>query len=664
MKLLVTIHTEDQVKEINLQIEKDKASYFDIYQQLVTKEVAIETKENPIVAVKSKDILRDWEETIENSNEAVQFYTFSHELGKQVFWHSSAHLLAQAVLQVIPEAKPTIGPPIEEGFYYDFYMGNYSVTDKDIKQINTRLKRIQKGKILSERTWIPRKEAIEYYEKLQNKFKIEIIKEDIPEDPISFYKHKTALGEFLDLCRGPHMRPGLKVGAIRALNSSSAFWRGNQERESLQRIYGISFPTKQQLDEYFHYLEEAKARDHRRLGIELDLFFMHEWGPGTGFFTPKGAKIYNLISQYLQELYEKNGYFFVRTPQIFKSELWKCSGHYQKYKDNMFWVDQEKSGWTEELGVKPMNCPGHALIFKRRIPSYQELPLRYAEYGFLHRNEASGTLHGLLRLIGFVQDDAHIFCREDQLGEELQRLIELVKEIYKTFGLDDYEAVISTKPEQYIGSDEIWEKAETILFEVTQEVGMNVKENPGDGAFYGPKIDFIFRDSLKRKWQLGTIQLDFNLGPNFELKYMAKDGSFATPVVIHRAILGSIDRFLGVYIEHTKGAFPLWLSPTQVEIIPVKTDSQKITEKCEKIRGELLKYKIRAETDFSDNTLQKKIRRAQVQKIPYMLVIGQKEVETNTISVRKRDETVRHGMTLDELLEEILTRIETKDPGL
>ncbi len=661
MTLKIRILSEEKEDSIEFKLSEDKTIY-QLYEEIIKQHPNIETKEDPIVVAGNEERLLDWEDKIGKSKKII-FYRFTHPKGKEVFWHSSAHLLAQAVISVIPEAKPTIGPPIEEGFYYDFYMGNHTVHEDDIKKINQKLKKIQNQKIKAERIWLTREEAIKYYEEKQNKFKIELINE-FEGEKLSFYKHITPLGEFLDLCRGPHLRPNLKIGAIKAINSSSAFWRADKNRETLQRIYGISFPTKQQLNEYFELLEEAKARDHRKLGVELDLFFMHELGPGTGFFAPKGAKIFDTIARWLYDLLEEEGYQWVRTPIIYKAELWKKSGHYDKYKQNMFWIDQEKSGWNEELGVKPMNCPGHALIFKRKIPSYQEMPIRYAEFGFVNRNEASGTLHGLMRLIGFVQDDAHIFCREDQLEDEIKRLIHLFNKVYSTFGLENYHVVISTKPEVYIGSDEIWEKAENILFSVTREIGLNVKENPGDGAFYGPKIDFIFQDSLKRKWQLGTIQVDFNLGPRFDLKYMARDGGFETPVVIHRAILGSIDRFLGVYTEHIKGAFPVWLSPTQVVIIPVKTDSEEITKRCKEINQSLKKLKIRSEIDFSDNTLQKKIRRAQMQKIPYMLVIGQKELEQNTLSVRKRDETVRYGIKLEEFIEEITNRIKTKDPSL
>ena len=538
--------------------------------------------------------------------------------------HSSAHVLAEAVIKLFPDAKLTIGPPIEDGFYYDFDVKN-AFTPKDLKKIEQEMRRIiNQNTDFIERA-VTRDEAMLSVK--DNPFKIEIL-ESIPENAkITLCSHSD--GNFEDLCRGGHVDKTGDIKALKLMSTSGAYWRGDENNPMLQRIYGTAWESKESLENYLHRRQEAIKRDHRKLGRDLDLFFFDDLSPASPYFLPKGTIILNELYKYVRELYEKYDYKEVVTPQIFDTELWKLSGHYSNYSENMYFINQDE----KEHGVKPMNCPAAAMLYKSKSHSYRDLPLRLADFGRLHRYERSGVTHGLTRVRTFTQDDAHIFCTIDQIGIEIKSFLDMLSESYKTFGFKEFRLALSTRPEKKVGDDKIWDNAESILKEVLDKFSSDFTIEDGEGAFYGPKIDIFVPDAIGREWQLGTVQLDFSLPDKFDLEYTAQDGTRTNCVVIHRAMLGSMERFLGVLIEHLSADFPLWLTPVQSIIIPI---TDKHNEYCNSINLKLKDAGVRSEVDESNERMNAKIRQAQLKKIPYMIIIGDKELETQTISVRSR----------------------------
>ena len=563
--------------------------------------------------------------------------------------HSAAHIMAEAVVQLFPDAKPTIGPSIDPvGFYYDFYI-SHTFTQEDLEKIEEKMKEIIKANTAFRREEIPKEDAIKYYKKVGNKFKIELL-EEMEDQIVSFYSHDN--GKFKDLCRGPHIPSTGKVKAVKLLNVASAFWRGDAKRESLQRIYGIAFFSKKQLNKHLNMLAEAKKRDHRILGPQLDLFdTAGELGPGMPLYYPKGAILWDIIEQFWRKEHKKAGYKIVRTPHLFKEEVWKISGHVEYFIEHMF----PARGGDEKYFVKPMNCPGHMMIYNRKAYSYRELPERLAEFGTVYRYELSGVLHGFLRLRGFTQDDSHIFMLPSQLESEIISILKMVEHFYSTFGFDSWNYYLSTKPDKAIGSDEVWEHAISALKGALEKLGKPYKVKEKEGAFYGPKIDVEVRDALGRAWQCATIQVDFNLPERFDLYYIGEDGKKHRPVVVHRVILGAIDRFIAILIEHYGGKLPVWLSPVQAIVIPI---TERNYDYAIKVKEELQKEGIRAEADLSNERMEYKIRQAQLQKIPYMLTVGDKEVQAETIAVRTRDGKVEFGVKLDELIAQVKKQIE------
>lgn len=564
--------------------------------------------------------------------------------GLDVLRHSSAHLMAQAVQSLFPGTQVTIGPTIEDGFYYDFKRER-SFTPEELKQIEKRMEELAKSNFKISREEMPKAQAIEFFRKLGEEYKVAIL-EGIPDEVVSLYRQ----GDWVDLCRGPHVPSTGKLRAFKLTGVAGAYWRGNENNEMLQRIYGTAWPTKEALREHLRLLEEAKKRDHRRLGRELDLFSFHPIAPASPFFHPKGAIVYNELVGYVRHLYLRYGYQEVITPQIFDVDLWHRSGHYDHFRESMYFTRIEE----KEFGVKPMNCPGHTFIYGAKKRSYRDLPLRLADFGRLHRYEKSGVTAGLTRVRSFSQDDAHIFCAPDQIESEMKDLLRMLREVYQTFQFSDLQVKLSTRPEQFMGSPEVWERAEHALAEALKKGGIDYQINPGDGAFYGPKIDFEVRDALRRGWQVATIQLDFSMPERFDLTYVAPSGAEERPVMIHRAILGSIERFMGILIEHCAGAFPLWLAPVQVSILTV-TDQHKI------YAGELLERLRsagwRAELDGRNEKLGYKIREAQLAKIPYALVIGDKEVESRTLSPRRRGGETLEPMSLEDFIERLSSEV-------
>lgn len=543
--------------------------------------------------------------------------------GLDILRHSTAHLMAQAVQDLFPGTQVTIGPTIEDGFYYDFKRDR-SFTPEEIEKIEACMRELAALNLKVAREEIARESAIELFRRMGEEYKVEILG-DIPEETVSLYRQ----GDWVDLCRGPHVPSTGAIRAFKLTGVAGAYWRGDEKNEMLQRIYGTSWPTEEALREHLRLLEEAKKRDHRRLGRELDLFSFHPLAPASPFFHPKGAFVYNELVSYMRRLYLRYGYQEVITPQIFDVELWRRSGHYDHFKENMYFTRIEE----REFGVKPMNCPGHTFIYASKKRSYRDLPLRYADFGRLHRFEKSGVTAGLTRVRSFSQDDAHIFCAPDQIEGEMAALLKMLREVYQTFQFTEMQVKLSTRPDHFIGSLEVWGRAEDSLAQSLKKEGIAYQVNPGDGAFYGPKIDFIVLDALRRGWQLATIQLDFSMPERFDLSYVTPGGTEARPVMIHRAILGSIERFMGILIEHCAGALPVWLAPVQVRVMTV-TDEQK--EYAQKVFEELKALGWRVELDGRNEKLGYKIREAQVEKIPYAVVIGDREVKEQTISPRRR----------------------------
>ena len=574
-------------------------------------------------------------------------HTFQEEdlEGKKAYWHTTSHIMAQAVKRLFPDAKLAIGPSIEEGFYYDFDVEK-PFTDEDKAKIEEEMKKIIKEDIKIERFSLPKKEALELMK--NEPYKQELIN-DLPEgEEISFYQQ----GDFTDLCAGPHVMSTGKIKTVKILSSSGAYWRGSEKNKMLQRIYAISFPKASQLQEYLDLLEEAKKRDHKKLGKELELFMIAPEGPGFPFFLPKGMVLRNVLEDFWRKIHTEHGYVEIKTPMILNEELWHRSGHWDHYKENMYTTKIDDT----DYGIKPMNCPGGMIVYKNSMHSYRDLPIRAGELGLVHRHEKSGELNGLFRVRCFTQDDAHIFCLPSQIEEEISNVIQLVNEVYSIFGFK-YEIELSTRPEDSMGSDEQWELAEGALKKVLKDLDLKYELNEGDGAFYGPKIDFHIRDCLGRSWQCGTIQLDFQMPERFDLTYIGEDGEKHRPVMLHRVIFGSIERFIGILIEHFAGAFPVWLSPVQVKILPI-TDKEH--EYSYKLQKEMQEKGIRVVVDDRNEKTGYKIREAQLEKVPYMLVVGPKEVEQNLVAVRSRQNGDEGTCALEEFVQKILKEIETK----
>ena len=576
-------------------------------------------------------------------------YSFENEEYRRTYWHTCSHVLAQAVKRLYPEVKLAIGPAIENGFYYDMD-SPFPFTPEIMEKIEAEMHKICKEKLKLERFELPREEAIKFMEEREEPYKVELIN-DLPEDAhISFYRQ----GEFVDLCAGPHLDSTgrIKGNAIKLTACNAAYWRGDSSRQTLQRIYGVAFPKKDELDAYLQRLEEAKRRDHRRLGKELGLFMLTEEGPGFPFFLPKGMVLKNTLIDYWREVHKRYGYVEVSTPMILNRHLWETSGHWYHYKENMYTTVID----GEDYAIKPMNCPGGMLVYKSEPHSYRDLPLRVGELGLVHRHELSGALHGLFRVRCFTQDDAHIFMTWDQMKDEIKNVVRLFDEVYSLFGLP-YEIELSTMPDDHMGDEKDWEFAQETLKEAITEMGKSYVINEGDGAFYGPKLDFHLQDSLGRTWQCGTIQLDMQLPERFELEYTGADGEKHRPVMIHRVVFGSIERFIGVITEHFAGAFPVWLSPVQVKVMPI---TDRAADYAKSVAAKLDAAKVRVETDLRNEKIGYKIREAQMQKIPYMLVVGDKEAEAGTVSVRTRAGVDLGAMPLDEFMAKIGEEISTR----
>lgn len=582
-----------------------------------------------------------------NNGDEVFFINFADKVGKEIFWHTSAHVLAQAVIKLWPEALPTIGPAIENGFYYDF--ANLTISDKDFPLIENEVKAIIKENFKPERIeYKNRDEALKDFK--NNPYKVELIN-DITEFPLSAYKQ----GDFVDLCKGPHLPSIGKLKSFKVMKTSGAYWKGEKENVMLTRIYAISFPTKEQLAEYLHVLEEAKKSDHKLLGQQLSLFSFVEEAAGMVFLHPNGLYIWNKLLTFMKGLMDEGGYQEIKTPVMMSKELWEKSGHWFHYRENMYLSKIE----NREFAIKPMNCPGCMLYYKNKTHSYRELPLRIGEIGHVHRHEASGALNGLFRVRSFFQDDAHIFMKEDQITDVILELLTLANKIYSTFGLT-YKLELSTRPEKEktIGTDEEWAIATNSLIEALNKWGKPYQINEGDGAFYGPKIDIHIQDALKRSWQCGTIQLDMAQPRNFELSYVAQNGEHKMPVMLHRALYGSMERFFGILIEHFAGKFPLWLSPYPVRMIPV---SDKHVEYAKKIATKLKEAGIKCDIDDTNESVSKKIRNSQLLKINYMLTVGDNEEKNNTVSLRTRENLVVGEISIEKFIEDALKEINSKD---
>ena len=577
----------------------------------------------------------------------VSFLTFEEQGGKDTLRHSASHVMAQAIKRLWPDAKLAIGPAIENGFYYDIDM-EHVLTPEDLTKIEDAMKKIVKENFPIEKAVMSRDEALKFFADKKEDYKVELI-QDLPADAvISTYKQ----GEFTDLCAGPHVASTGKAKAFKLQSLAGAYWRGDEKNKMLQRIYGTAFEKQEQLDEYLHMLEEAARRDHRKLGKELGLFAIKEEGPGFPFFLPKGMAMRNELENFWREVHHDFDYEEVRTPIILNRQLWETSGHWFHYRENMYTTRID----DEDYAIKPMNCPGSILVYQNEMHSYRDFPIRMAELGLVHRHELSGALHGLFRVRSFTQDDAHVFMLPSQIKEELIKVIDLFDRIYSQFGLT-YRVELSTKPDNAMGDDAIWEAATNALREAIEEKQIPYQINEGDGAFYGPKLDFHIRDSIGRTWQCGTIQLDMNLPERFHMEYVGEDGQKHQPIMIHRACFGSMERFIGILIEHYAGAFPTWLAPVQVKILPI---SEKHVAYAEKLRQAFKKAYVRVELDDRNEKIGYKIRQAQVEKVPYMLVVGDKEEQDGTVSVRKRGEGEVGSQKYEEFLENILAEAKAR----
>ena len=577
----------------------------------------------------------------------LEILTFDDEDGKKAYWHTTSHIMAQAIKRLYKNVKLAIGPAIDAGFYYDFDT-DYRFSEADFEKIEAEMKKIIKEDLPIERFELPREEAIKLMKDAGEDYKVELI-EDLPEgEVISFYKQ----GEFTDLCAGPHLMSTGKVKCVKILSTSGAYWRGDEKNKMLQRIYGISYPKASMLEDYLKMLEEAKKRDHKKLGKELGIFMIAPEGPGFPFFLPKGMVLRNVLEDFWRKIHRENGYVEIKTPMILNEELWHRSGHWDHYKDNMYTTKID----NVDYGIKPMNCPGGMLVYKSEMHSYRDLPIRAGELGLVHRHEKSGELNGLFRVRCFTQDDAHIFCTPEQIEPEISNLMKLIDRVYsEVFGFE-YSVELSTRPDDSMGSDEQWELAESTLKKVLKDLNIPYELNEGDGAFYGPKIDFHIKDSLGREWQCGTIQLDFQMPERFDLTYIGEDGEKHRPVMLHRVIFGSVERFIGILIENYAGAFPTWLAPVQAKILPI---SDKHLEYAKKVSKELEEKGIRTEIDERAEKIGYKIREAQLQKVPYMLIVGDKEEQEGKIGVRDRKQGDIGSMSLDEFENKVQEEVKT-----
>ena len=587
-------------------------------------------------------------ETVLPDGAKVSLVTSKDPDSLEVIRHSTAHLLAQAVKRIFPEAKVGIGPVIEDGFYYDFQVDKFFTPD-DLLTIEAEMRKVAEEGHAVVREELGRDEAVSRFQALGEQLKVELVS-DIPADQIiSGYRQ----GDFYDLCRGPHVPNTGKLRAFKLLHVAAAYWKGDEKNAQLCRIYGTAFHTQKELDEHLKRLEEAKARDHRKLGKELGLFSFHPEAPASPFFHPKGAIVYNQLVDFMREHYRVEGYSEVITPQALDVSMWKTSGHYDKYKENMYFTEVEE----REYALKPMNCPTHCLIYGAGKHSYRDLPIRYADFGRLHRYERSGVTQGLTRVRTFCQDDAHIYCAPEQMKPEMASFFAFIMDVYRTFGFEEVRVVLSTRPEKRIGSDELWDQAENALAEGMREAGMDFTLSPGDGAFYGPKIEFQVLDALKRPWQLGTLQVDYFLPERFGLRYSRADNTEGTPVMLHRAILGSLERFMGILIEHCAGAFPVWLAPVQLTVLPI---TDRVGTYATEIRDKAQALGLRVELDSRNEKVNAKIRDAQLQKIPYMLVVGDREAAESTVSVRHRHKGDLGAQSLDGFFKQILEEVRTR----
>ena len=598
-----------------------------------------------VLAANVNGELTDLREELVDGSE-VAFLTFEEDGGKHTLRHTASHILAQAVKRLWPEAKLAIGPAIDKGFYYDIDM-EHTLTPEDLGKIEKEMSHIVKENLPITKSVMSRQEAIEFFKSKNEDYKVELI-EDLPEDAvISCY----AQGDFIDLCAGPHVASTGKVKAFKLQSIAGAYWRGDEKNKMLQRIYGTAFEKKEELDAYLHLLEEAAKRDHRKLGKELGLFVIKEEGPGFPFFLPKGMALRNELENFWREVHHEFDYEEIRTPIILNKQLWETSGHWFHYRENMYTTIID----DEEYAIKPMNCPGGILVYQNEMHSYRDFPLRYAELGLVHRHELSGALHGLFRVRAFTQDDAHVFMLPDQMQSELMKVIELFDRIYSQFGLK-YHVELSTKPDNAMGDDAIWEAATEALRNAIEAKGIPYVINPGDGAFYGPKLDYHIEDSLGRTWQCGTIQLDMNLPERFQIEYIGEDGQKHRPIMIHRACFGSMERFIGILTEHYAGAFPTWMAPVQVKILPI---SEKHVEYAKELAKQMHRDYVRVEVDDRSEKIGYKIRQAQMAKVPYMLVVGDKEVEEGTVNVRKHGGDELGSVPFEEFFNSI--KVEIKD---
>ncbi len=616
-----------------------KSNFYDIIKQndpqLARKALAVK------VSGQKKDLFDTPEE-----GDKIEVLTFDSKEGKEIFFHSSSHIMAQAVQLLFPDTKLAIGPAIDEGFYYDFD-AEHTFTPDDFKAIEKKMKELVKKDLPFQKMVLKKEEAIHLFKQKGEIYKLELLKE-IPDEEISLYQQ----GDFVDLCRGPHVPSARKIKAFKLLSVAGAYWRGNEKNKMLQRIYGISFDSTEELDHYLKMLEEARRRDHRKIGKDLDLYSFHEEGIGFPFFHPKGMVIRNILEDFWREEHRKQGYLEIKTPIILNKSLWIQSGHWDHYKDNMYFTKID----NQDFSVKPMNCPGGILVYKNRLHSYKEFPLRIAELGLVHRHELSGVLHGLFRVRSFTQDDAHIYMTPSQIKKEVQNLINFEGFVYRTFGFD-YHIELSTKPENAMGSNDVWDKAIDSLRDALDDMGLDYKVNEGDGAFYGPKIDFHLNDCLGRSWQCGTIQLDFLMPEKFNLYYINQQGEKKRPVMLHRTILGSLERFIGILIEQFAGSLPTWIAPVQVRLLPIADRHISYGRKLEKLLSE---QNIRVELDENNEKIGAKIRNAEMQKIPYMLIFGDKEVSEESVDVRKQGKGDFGLATINQFIAQINREIHEK----
>jgi len=611
----------------------------DILEDIVSKNF-----EKNIVAAKINDRLSDLSEQITDGS-TIELLSTTDADGLDILRHSCAHIFGHAIKQLYPDVKMVIGPVIENGFYYDI-LSDEPLTDKDLPIIENRMRKLAKKNYAIKREVISKEDAISIFEERKEPYKVELLKE-IPEgEIIAIYHHE----EYIDMCRGPHLTNTKHVKAFKLMKISGSYWKGDSSNQALTRIYGTAWPDQNSLDSYLKSIEEAEKSDHRLLGKKLDLFHFQEESPGMVFWHDKGWTIFNIIKDFMTKYLRLNKYKIINTPQILDKSLWKKSGHLDKFGELIFDVGSEK----REFAIKPMSCPGHVQVFNQGLRSYKDLPLKLAEFGFVHRNEPSGTLHGLLRIRAFTQDDAHIFCTPDQIKNEISILINDIKNIYNKFGFNELKIELSTRPEKRVGSDEIWDTAEDSLKLALKANDIDYSENPGDGAFYGPKIDFSLKDSLSRVWQLGTIQLDFSMPGRLDATYIDKDGNKTTPVMIHRAILGSLERFVGILLEHYSGNLPIWLSPIQVMVLNI---TDKHSDYAEMITNKLTESGIRSECDLSNEKIGYKIRNHAMTRVPYMLIIGDKEVDEALVTVRDRESADQKSIKLDDFIQSLNDKI-------